>query len=837
MAKLTDTLGSPGAGREPLRVPGPTPSFLSGLAELGSQFAQIGENRAARDNAAALDDFAGGVQALLTDFVNSANTPPGSNPAPGDEREAPSVPGDVVALGSDFNRMNQAVAQGRMTTVELETRMNALVNEKFALHPDSRAEMSQFLVGLGYNGWQLRSLNLQTNAENADITAAQSVRMANISAAQAVGIQSDNLDEMEAMGAQAIRAQRAAAAAEKAAEAAKEAEAARRANAAEARADADRQTTIAAAEGLNASITPLLRNLTEYSSALGESPERQAGFEKAATALSTFMGLYESTQVSLMTRRGASPETIAQFQANMKLQRETLERMTKGPLSNFEASQRGLTFLQTRLKLDASTSLSTYGRLTAMFGQATVNGWLGESQPSEAIIKALQAEVRTMNLDPNSPRSRDAMADFASIMRGELSIAEMPAADAAAKMPAFYSAVTTNRAGILDGTITETDANSYAQSMSQIITAGVALSPAQRNTTKAALNLSAAIATPDSRRALREFTKRDPERGRVLMMGVRNASMQGLIAVTGQNLDESGVFSIRLNPTTGKYEPVADRRAYTALLPGLQASARDNALNRARLNLPPGPGEAPTFDEYRANVPPNVREAAVAANGLLNSLVETTQDDPSIPRNLNRSQLVGIYAQHRFPEAPAPGGVDQPTFDRGITQLTTDIQRAITELPDPNAVIEQTNTGGPGFEAAAAQWRRNENNDGGVTDINGATVRFGINAAFHPEAARSDFTWEQAQAILKRDYWDALGADNLNPGLARLAFDQGGVIGVPTMKRLLSSANGDIGALANAIENHYRAIVKRDPSKANQLNGWLTRLRNTRGVAERLADD
>ena len=266
-----------------------------------------------------------------------------------------------------------------------------------------------------------------------------------------------------------------------------------------------------------------------------------------------------------------------------------------------------------------------------------------------------------------------------------------------------------------------------------------------------------------------------------------------------------------------------------AYVPG-KSGAKGAKVHKLSSNESPIGSSQKAIDAYRAAVPEDIVRSTRNMNGLLFHLLETSKDDPSTPTGLSRGQLAEAYVHNRMPERPNP--VTQPRVGSELADLTSDINESKTRVIEelrPDAAAETA-----GFESAAAQWRQNENNDGGITDINGATVRFGINAAFHPEVNQPGFTWEKAQEILKRDNWDALGADNLDPGLARLAFDQGGVIGVPTMKRLLGQANGDIDTLANLVENHYRNIVKRDPSKANQLRGWLTRLRNTRDIAGRL---
>jgi hypothetical protein len=114
-----------------------------------------------------------------------------------------------------------------------------------------------------------------------------------------------------------------------------------------------------------------------------------------------------------------------------------------------------------------------------------------------------------------------------------------------------------------------------------------------------------------------------------------------------------------------------------------------------------------------------------------------------------------------------------------------------------------------------------------VPDDNGAgRARYGITERSHPAAwADGDVTREEADAIYKRDYWDAIGADDLPAGLAHIAFDTAVNMGAGKARELLAQADGDVAKFADLRRAEYRRIAAGDAdgSSAQFLEGWLAR--------------
>jgi hypothetical protein len=114
-----------------------------------------------------------------------------------------------------------------------------------------------------------------------------------------------------------------------------------------------------------------------------------------------------------------------------------------------------------------------------------------------------------------------------------------------------------------------------------------------------------------------------------------------------------------------------------------------------------------------------------------------------------------------------------------------------------------------------------------VADDNGAgRARFGITERSHPAAwADGEVTREEANAIYKRDYWDAIGADDLPAGMAHMAFDTAVNMGAGRARQLLDQAGGDVTKFAQLRRDEYRRIAAEDAdgSSRQYLAGWLER--------------
>jgi hypothetical protein len=156
--------------------------------------------------------------------------------------------------------------------------------------------------------------------------------------------------------------------------------------------------------------------------------------------------------------------------------------------------------------------------------------------------------------------------------------------------------------------------------------------------------------------------------------------------------------------------------------------------------------------------------------------------------------------------------------------------RTVNQLGDlfgPRLGGTVANPGGASsFEQSMGSVRQSEGT-ALVPDDNGAgRAQRGITERSHPEAwADGVVTQDEADAIYRRDYWDAIGADDLPAGLAHIAFDTAVNMGAGKARELLAQAGGDVAKFADLRRAEYRRIAAADPdgSSAQFLEGWLAR--------------
>lgn len=131
-------------------------------------------------------------------------------------------------------------------------------------------------------------------------------------------------------------------------------------------------------------------------------------------------------------------------------------------------------------------------------------------------------------------------------------------------------------------------------------------------------------------------------------------------------------------------------------------------------------------------------------------------------------------------------------------------------------------------------------------DDPGGATKFGIDQRSHPSVDIRDLTREEAKAIYRRDYWDAVKADELPPGMRLVVVDIGVNNGKGRAAKWLQQAvgvdaDGRIGpktlAAAQRANKHQitntllerRANFYRDIARGRQakyLRGWLNRNRD-----------
>lgn len=203
------------------------------------------------------------------------------------------------------------------------------------------------------------------------------------------------------------------------------------------------------------------------------------------------------------------------------------------------------------------------------------------------------------------------------------------------------------------------------------------------------------------------------------------------------------------------------------------------------------------------------------------------------PRKPAEEQSTTASAPTVTPQAPPPalpssnarGGPSvQASAPNGA--VTSDLGApAMTGNMGGGAVASAQHGGGlANFDQAVGMVLKHEGgyvND--PTDPGGET-KYGISKRAYPKVDIASLTVDGAKAIYKRDYWDAIGADQLPPNVRYAAFDTAVNMGVGVAKRFLSESGGDLDKFISLRRARYAAIIQKNPKMAKYQRGWNNRL-------------
>lgn len=99
-------------------------------------------------------------------------------------------------------------------------------------------------------------------------------------------------------------------------------------------------------------------------------------------------------------------------------------------------------------------------------------------------------------------------------------------------------------------------------------------------------------------------------------------------------------------------------------------------------------------------------------------------------------------------------------------------------------------------------------------------TKFGISAKSYPHLDIENITKEEAIEIYRRDYWERIGAPQLRPSLAVLAFDVAVNSGVGTARRMLEQAGLNELRFSSLRLEHYASLVEQFTKYGR---GWIRR--------------
>jgi len=106
----------------------------------------------------------------------------------------------------------------------------------------------------------------------------------------------------------------------------------------------------------------------------------------------------------------------------------------------------------------------------------------------------------------------------------------------------------------------------------------------------------------------------------------------------------------------------------------------------------------------------------------------------------------------------------------------------------------------------------------------GGMTKYGISQKAYPNEDIKNLTKARAAELYKRDYWDKIGADNLEDGLDCAAFDCAVNMGVGRAKTFLARADNSWVTFNELRREYYNTIVKNRPTQMRFIRGWMNRV-------------
>ena len=109
-------------------------------------------------------------------------------------------------------------------------------------------------------------------------------------------------------------------------------------------------------------------------------------------------------------------------------------------------------------------------------------------------------------------------------------------------------------------------------------------------------------------------------------------------------------------------------------------------------------------------------------------------------------------------------------------------------------------------------------------DTNGTPSMYGINQKANPDIDVMKLTPEKARDLYKTRYWDAIGADSMDPKLAHVAYDTAVIAGPARAKQMVAQAEGNPVKLMEIRQNFLDGLVAKDPEKYGKYaKAWANR--------------
>jgi len=108
----------------------------------------------------------------------------------------------------------------------------------------------------------------------------------------------------------------------------------------------------------------------------------------------------------------------------------------------------------------------------------------------------------------------------------------------------------------------------------------------------------------------------------------------------------------------------------------------------------------------------------------------------------------------------------------------------------------------------------------------GGETKYGISKKAYPNLDIKNLSLDDAKVIYKRDYWDMIGADDLQAELDIAAFDCAVNQGVSVARALLIGTQ-DLNAFMRKRLKRYIETIQKNKALEIYMKGWFNRVLNT----------
>lgn len=128
------------------------------------------------------------------------------------------------------------------------------------------------------------------------------------------------------------------------------------------------------------------------------------------------------------------------------------------------------------------------------------------------------------------------------------------------------------------------------------------------------------------------------------------------------------------------------------------------------------------------------------------------------------------------------------------------------------------------FEKAVERVLKTEGGYVNDPDDSGGETKYGISQAAYPSLDIKKLTQDDARAIYREDYWNAIKADQLPEDIREAAFDAAVNHGVGWARAALKEVDNQLVPFLERRKQAYEAIVAKNPVKKKYLRGWMNRI-------------